>query len=380
MSKELKRYKLSEITSILVGGDMPDSFSLEKTDLFSIPVYSNGEKNNGLYGYTDSPKITEPAVTISARGSKVGFAAIRKQAYFPIVRLISLIPNSDKLDVTFLYYNLKLNRQSGTGSGQPQITIPDISNKTIDVPNIQTQQKIASVLSSLDSKIELNNRINTELEAMAKTLYDYWFVQFDFPDANGKPYKSSGGTMVWNDELKREIPEGWDVKRISSIANFVNGKGIGKNQFDNNGKYCILGSNGIVGMTNQVLFSDPVIAIGRVGANYGEVHYSLDPCWISDNAVTAQPLKGYYLWWLIDTLKRINYKTIAGGSAQPLITQGQLKELRFAIPDDDLFKGFHKRVNSIYLKLNLNLKENQKLSELRDWLLPMLMNGQVKVK
>ena len=138
MSKVFNTYKLCEITNILAGGDLPDSFSNEKTELLNIPVYSNGEKNNGLYGYTDIPKVTEPAVTISARGSKVGFAAIRTEPFFPIVRLLSLIPYQDKLDVKFLFYNLKLNRQSGIGSGQPQITIPDISNRTISVPDLQT--------------------------------------------------------------------------------------------------------------------------------------------------------------------------------------------------------------------------------------------------
>jgi len=163
MSNAFKTYKLSELATILAGGDLPDSYSTEKTNLLKIPVYSNGEKENGLYGYTDIPKITEPAVTISARGSKVGFAAIRKEPFLPIVRLISLIPHREILDVNFLFYNLKQNRQIGTGSGQPQITIPDISNRTISVPSLSTQQKIASVLSALDNKIELNNKINDNL-------------------------------------------------------------------------------------------------------------------------------------------------------------------------------------------------------------------------
>jgi type I restriction enzyme, S subunit len=223
MGKDFKKYRLIELASILAGGDLPESFSTEKTELYNIPVYSNGEKNNGLYGYTNIPKVTEPAVTISARGSKVGFAAIRKQPFFPIVRLLSLIPHKDRLDVNFLFYNLKLNRQNGTGSGQPQITIPDISNRTISVPPLFLQQKIAAVLSTLDSKIELNNKINAELEAMAKTIYDYWFVQFDFPDEKGSPYKSSGGKMVWSEELKRVIPEGWVIKKLGEYASIKKG-------------------------------------------------------------------------------------------------------------------------------------------------------------
>jgi type I restriction enzyme S subunit len=136
-----------------------------------------------------------------------------------------LIPQKDKLDVDYLFYNLKLNRQNGTGSGQPQITIPEIAEKIISVPPLLTQQKIAYVLSTLDSKIELNNKIISELEAMAKTIYDYWFVQFDFPNAKGKPYKTSGGKMVWNEELKREIPDlkDWKIGTLLDIADYSNG-------------------------------------------------------------------------------------------------------------------------------------------------------------
>jgi type I restriction enzyme S subunit len=265
------------------------------------------------------------------------------------------------------------------GSTRGNINAQTFGDCPISVPERKQQDLLVSSLSLIIDKIELNNRINAELEAMAKTLYDYWFVQFDFPDKNGKPYKSNGGKMVWNEELKREIPEGWEVNEIEAFAQFVNGKGIKKEDVNDSGNYAVYGSNGITGFTNKILFKEPVIAIGRVGANYGEVHYSIAPCWISDNAVTAQPYKTFYLWWLIDTLKRINYLKIAGGSAQPLITQGQLKKLKFAVPKDTLFKDFDEIVNPIYMQLNLNIKQNQKLTELRDWLLPMLMNGQVKV-
>ena len=259
------------------------------------------------------------------------------------------------------------------------------------IHKLSDQKKIANVITAIEDKIELNNRINAELEHMAKTIYDYWFVQFDFPisaeyaasvgqpELAGKPYKSSGGKMVWSDELKREVPEGWEVRIISEFGRFVNGKGIEKTKFSKDGIYPVYGSNGVTGYSNEILFDEPVIAVGRVGANYGEVHYSLEPCWVSDNAVTAQPVKSFYLWWLIETLKKIDYRKIAGGSAQPLITQGQLKELKFIVPQDDIFIVYNDKVKKNYELLNLNLKENQKLTELRDWLLPMLMNGQVKV-
>ena len=374
----MKLYTLKELLQIKNGKDHKDLPN------GNFPVFGSG----GLMRHVDRSLYNKESILLPRKGTLSNIQYV-KEPFWTVDTLYYSIVDESKANTFYLYNYLKtldLSRLN-TGTGVPSMTFDLYYDLEIKLPDLTTQRQIASVLSSLDSKIELNNRINSELEGMAKLLYDYWFVQFDFPTPSpsgragvGLPYKSSGGKMVWNVELKREVPEGWEVKKISSLANFVNGKGISKEQFDVNGKYCVLGSNGIVGKTNQILFSDPVIAIGRVGANYGEVHYSLDPCWISDNAVTAQPLKGYYLWWLIDTLERINYKKIAGGSAQPLITQGQLKELKFAIPYDNLFIQYHEKVNAIYLQINLNIKQNEELSSLRDWLLPMLMNGQVKVK
>jgi len=301
---------------------------------------------------------------------------------------LSLItPDEEKLDGKFLHYWLNTKQakryfeNNAGGSGQRcTLTLDCIKSIPLYLPDNATQIYIGKILFDLDSKIELNNRINAILEAMAKTIYDYWFIQFDFPDKNGKPYKSSGGKMVWNEKLKREVPFDWDLRTIGEYANLSNGKGINKKLLYKTGEYPVYGSNGITGYTNEFLFNEAVIAIGRVGVNYGEVHYSLDPCWITDNAVTAQPKKGIYLWWLINTFRRIQFKAIAGGSAQPLITQGKLKELKFAVPNNNLFKMFDDKVNSIYLQLNLNIKQNQQLRDVRDWLLPMLMNGQVKVR
>ncbi|MCD8409650.1 restriction endonuclease subunit S [Tenacibaculum finnmarkense] len=265
------------------------------------------------------------------------------------------------------------------GSTRGNLNAQSFGECPIPLPNRNQQDFLAKVLSDLDAKIEVNNKINAALEAMAKTLYDYWFVQFDFPDKNGKPYKSSEGKMIFNEELKREIPVGWEVKELASKADFKNGKGMKKELLSDIGKTPVFGSNGIVGKTEKSLFNNTVIAIGRVGANYGEIHYSIDPCWITDNAVTSQPKSEIYLWWLLLTLKTINYSNISGGSAQPLITQGKLKALQFPIPNSFLLDEFHKIANPNYIKINNILKQNQKLSELRDWLLPMLMNGQVRV-
>jgi type I restriction enzyme S subunit len=298
--------------------------------------------------------------------------------------VVGFIANKEESSELFMHYVFTYIRRaiqnSASGSIQDNINIEFLTGLRFKIPTKKDQGKIVNVLACIDEAIEVNNKIQTELEAMAKLIYDYWFVQFDFPDYNGKPYKSSGGKMVYNEELKREIPDSWKANELETSGDFKNGKGINKTDFSDVGTYEVYGSNGITGKSNLPLFIEPVIAIGRVGANYGEIHYSLKPCWISDNAVTAQPKNKEWYWWLLLTLKGINYKNIAGGSAQPLITQGKLKSLLFAKPSKLLITEFYEKVNPVFLKIQ-NIKEkNQELIELRDWLLPMLMNGQVTVK
>ena len=407
MNEYFNKFKLGELTEIIAGGDKPKIFSENKTGSNTIPVYANAEGNNGLQGYTNIPRITESAVTISARGSKVGFAAIRKQPFFPIVRLLSLIPVKDKLNVDYLFYNLKLNRQTGTGSGQPQITIPEISEKIISVPPLFIQEKIAKVLSDLDAKIELNNKINAELEAMAKLIYDYWFVQFEFPNEHGKLYKSSGGKMVWNEELKREVPEGWEVCTLGDV---VESTGTGLNPRDN----FVLGegNNYYVTIKNieqgRVILNDKCDKINnealeiinrRSDLKIGDILFtSIQPVgityllrdmpknWnINESVFTIRPnytkVSSEFLYMFLsgDFIKAYT-NNVSAGSIHKGVRHGTLKDCKFILPNKLMVEKFSSKTSPLLDKLNLIDKENQKLAELRDWLLPMLMNGQVKVK
>ena len=221
MSKEMFTFKLEKIIDFKNGKIAPKK-------LGKIPIYGG----NGILGYTDQSNY-ENILIIGRVGAYCGSVHIEKGKCWvsdnAIAGVHKHIENNE-----YNYYLLKcisLNKKQ-IGSSQPLLT-QGILNK-IDVniysdENIRT--KIAAVLSALDAKIELNNRINAELEKMAKTLYDYWFVQFDFPDANGKPYKSSGGKMVWNEELKREIPAGWEVLQLSNKLTFEKGIEPGSAQY-----------------------------------------------------------------------------------------------------------------------------------------------------
>ena len=296
------------------------------------------------------------------------------------------------------FVQLRLNYLS-KGAVQKCLFISDIKNLEIDFPDILTQQKIAKVLSDLDSKIELNNRINAELEAMAKTLYDYWFVQFDFPNENGKPYKTSGGTMIWNEELKREIPEGWEVKKIGKILKTSLGgtPSTKVKEYWENGKISWLNSGEIANF--PIIDSELKIteaAIKNSATNLlpkGSVMLSitrhLRPSILGIDACANQSVVGilekgdikcYFLYpYLKNEIPRL--MEMRSGAQQPHINKEIVDESLILLPNNetDILKKYNSVVGHLYESIINKAFQNQKLTELRDWLLPMLMNGQVKV-
>jgi len=181
--------------------------------------------------------INTLSVAMYGEGKTRGSVSILKREMTTNQACCNIVIDKSKADYEYVYYFLRTqyNQLRNLSSGvRKNLNSNDIKNFEIRLPeNIYQQRKIAKVLSDLDSKIELNNKINADLEAMAKLIYDYWFVQFDFPDANGKPYKSSGGKMVYNEELKREIPVGWEVKELALLVRH-NYKSINKkDNYDN---------------------------------------------------------------------------------------------------------------------------------------------------
>lgn len=281
-----------------------------------------------------------------------------------------------KLDINYLkqYFNSpffqnEINRRAGSGSTRAYIGITDQLKLTVSFPSIEEQQSIASILSTIDNKIDNNLAINKTLEEMAMALYKNWFVDFG-PFQDGEFIESELGM----------IPKDWEVKSLENIGDFKNGKGINASKRSDDGKYIILGSNGIIGRTNEIMFKKPVIAIGRVGANYGEIHYSIEPCWISDNAITVQPQLNNHYWFIYQILKEVDYSNFATGSAQPLITQSSVKALKFSCPDLESLDLYSSKIEMLYNKRNENLTENQSLTQLRDTLLPQLISGAVRLK
>jgi type I restriction enzyme S subunit len=311
---------------------------------------------------------------------------------------VLVIQAKSSIDSKFLYYSLfrddffnhMMNGSKGTK--MPRGDKSQILRFQIPKIELTTQQKIASVLSALDSKIELNNRINAELEAMAKTLYDYWFVQFDFPDKNGKPYKTSGGKMVWDAELKREIPEGWEVGELKDIANITMGQSpLGKSYNEvGNGMIFYQGCTDFGNRfptvrkftTEPTRFAKEGDILLSVRAPVGALNISKEDCCIGRGlgALNSKDNCIAYLFGVIVNLKQIFDRRNVDGTTFGSITKDDLFSLKVIKPEKSILKQYHSIINPAFEKQNKVELENIKLTELRDWLLPMLMNGQVKVK
>lgn len=312
---------------------------------------------------------------------------------------VLVIQAKSNIDSKFLYYSLfRDDFFSHMMNGSKGTKMPRGDKGQIlrfQIPNIElsTQQKIASVLSALDSKIELNNRINAELEAMAKTLYDYWFVQFDFPDENGKPYKTSGGKMVWNEELKREIPEGWETGTLLDIANYENGLPCQKYRPTGADCFRVIKiremNEGFSSNTEHVRTDIPEKAIIENGDVLFSWSASLDvKLWTGGKGALNQHIfkvtsnshpKSFYYHQLLNYLQHFKMMAENRKTTMGHITQEHLKQSRIVIPLKKLTIDLEKIIAPLFSKKVTNEIENQKLTELRDWLLPMLMNGQVKV-
>lgn len=306
------------------------------------------------------------------------------------------------VDNRFLYYlaispefrKRAISLMEGT-SGRKRINENSLKISDFMIPDELAQQKIADILSVLDDKISLNNQINSQLEAMAKTLYDYWFVQFDFPDENGKPYKSSGGKMVYNDQLKREIPEGWGVESLWESADFYNGLAMQKYRpKSENSPYLPVIKiremmNGVSSSTEKARIDIP----DEAKIKNGDILFSWSATlevklWEGEIGalnqhifkVTSEKYAKSFIYYELKRYLKV-FKKIAELRKTTMghITQNHLKQAYIAVPPLKIMAKLDSNLNPIIsqrLKLG---KENQELMKLRDWLLPMLMNGQIHI-
>lgn len=374
--------RLGDISQILSGGDKPITFSKSHTATFNIPVYANALEKEGLIGYTNKASISSNSITVASRGSNCGEVFYRDKPYLPVVRLITVIPDEEIINCKYLYYYLKNVTIKSSGSGQPQITIPQISELRINIlKNIEEQREIAESLSVIDTKRKNNNLILTELNNMLKDIYDYWFIQFDFPNEDGKPYKLSKGKMIWNEELHREIPEGWTVRKFGDliIENEKSKVQVG-DAINSDGTIPFFTSGDDVLRVDLEMVDGINIYLntgGNANAKFynGKASYSTDTwCIKGKNNLTN------YLALYLLSIKEYLYIKFFHGTGLKHLQKPLLKNELILVPEEVVLERINRIVDPITLEIGNCLNENYNLVKFRDFILPLLMNGQVELK
>lgn len=275
-----------------------------------------------------------------------------------------------------------------TGSAQPKFNQENLSKVLLELPNYDTQCRIANLLSQIDNKSHNNDLTCLELDSLAKTIYDYWFLQFDFPNEDGKPYKSSGGKMVWNEELKREIPEGWNVTNVGNITTCLDSKRVplsSKDRENMKGPYPYYGATSEMDSVNEYLFDGDYVLLAEDGSVMDDNGFPIlqrtsGKVWVNNHAHVLQPKKPYGCKLLMFILKNIPVSMIKTGSIQMKVNQENLNAFKVLSIPENLIEKANSILNPIDAKIIMLKQENQKLASLRDFLLPMLMNGQVTFK
>ena len=411
---DLKKYKLGDVGKIITGKTPPTNnsnnyggeipFLTPSDDLSTVYVESTAKMLSNL-GVRSVKKCLLPprSVCVSCIGSDLGRVILTKVETVTNQQFNAIIPHSE-FNSEYLYYYLTslekyFKELSASSTSVPIINKSQFSQIEISLPKLSEQEVIAQCLSVIDRKIALNREINRNLEAMARQLYDYWFVQFDFPDENGKPYKSSGGKMVWNEKIKREIPEGWDCMNIGNYAQCKGGYAFKSKDFGNEGLPVIKIGNihedytlsmadclKVTGLYNHQFTTNKYdLVIAMTGATIGKFAISPSKYWVNQRVgrfdLGDRPLER--LGYLFNSLKQQYFRKqvfqIAGGCAQPNISNDQIDSILILKPTDILLDKYNKTCMPLLRLLIKNILEIELLIEKRDTLLPLLMNGQVSV-
>ena len=388
-SNEWTIYKLSELIT-LIGGGTPKTTNPEYWN-GDIPWLSVKDFNNdSRYVYSTEKTITQLGleasstkllekddIIISARGTVGEIAMIP----FPMAfnqSCYGIRAKTDFCDSIFLYYLLKFNirilKNNVHGSVFDTITRDTFDSLYVNLPPLPVQKIIASVLSSLDDKIELNTRMNKVLEDIARALFHRWFVEFEFPNAEGRPYKSSGGKMVGSE--MGSVPEGWVVGTLGDIIELSYGKPLKEENRTGDG-YPVFGSNGVVGWHKEWLVSGPGIIVGRKG-NAGTVTWSSENFFPIDTTFYVVPkYGGYNFFYIYYLLKTLNLPYLSADSAVPGLNRNAALTQKIIIPDTYTIKSYEIAVSSLFSQIYFLELENRTLIEIRDLLLPKLMNGEI---
>ena len=325
-------------------------------------------------------------------------------------RCIRVRADKNKVNPRYLSYYFKQNSfkkmmmNLAVGATMPSLNTKIMNSIELDLLPRENQDKIANILSAIDDKIQINNQINQELEAMVKTLYDYWFVQFDFPDQNGKPYKSSACKMVFHPELKREIPEGWGVEKLGELIELERGVTYAKSDIVEKTTKDAIGVLRATNITSNVMDLNDLVYLAKDKINNKQIIKQNETLIVMSSGSKEHLGKNainYYEEVIgfgafcskIVPKKYINYINMflqssefkgyllkqSMGTNINNLTNSDILDCKIILPNNDILDKFENMVEKNIKLISNNYIQNQELTQLRDWLLPMLMNGQVKV-
>ena len=398
---------------------MSEFVSLLKTcEIATGKLDSNAMVNGGKYPFfTCAPNplsintysFDDDVILLAGNNASGKFHCQRYTGKFDAYQRTYVITAKNNFNIDYIYYYLKMNLLSfskkAQGSQTKFLTMKILNDFVIKNISLDNQIKISSVLKNIDQKIQINNQINQELEAMAKTLYDYWFVQFDFPDQNGKPYKSSGGKMVYNPELKREIPEGWGVEKLGELIELERGVTYAKSDIvekTTNDAIGVLRATNITGNVmdlsdlvyltkdkinnKQILKQNETLIVMSSGSkeHLGKNAINYYEEVIGFGAFCSKIVPQKYSAFINTFLQSSEFKGYllkqSMGTNINNLTNSDMLDCRIILPNEEILDKFENIVEKNIRLISNNYIQNQELTQLRDWLLPMLMNGQVKVE
>ena len=400
---KMTKYKLGELVEVTRGASLSGQFYAEEGKLIRLTL-GNFNMNGG--GFKENTSKTDLYFTGTVRDefilNKGDIITPLTEQSLGLLGTTARIPESGKyiqsqdvalvrckeglIDPNFCYYLISssiVRQQLSAAAQQTKIrhTSPEkIKDCTVWVPDFDVQKNIGRILTDIDNKIAINRQINDNLEAMAKQLYDYWFVQFDFPNEEGKPYKSSGGAMVWNEKMKREIPQGWNISQIKDFMRIFTGKKDVSKAVPGNYKFFSCAPEPIT--SNEYIYDGYAVLVsgngsytGRVGFYKGKFDlYQRTYACVLDKEVRNISFFYYTLRYLFQPI----YSGGKHGSSIPYIVLGDLADFRFVF-NEMVCKKFVDIVTPMFDEQLLRLQEIEELTKQRDELLPLLMNGQASI-
>ena len=374
----MKEYYLSELLELKYGKD-------HKTlGNGTIPCYGSG----GIIRYVNNSLYEKESILIPRKGSLNNLFFINKP-FWTVDTLFWSIINEKIVLPRYLFYKLKnLNLSSfNEGSAVPSLTTKTLNKISIKIHDLKLQERIASILSSLDEKIELNRKINQNLEETAQTLFKRWFIDFEFPNEEGKPYKSSGGKMVESEIGK--IPEGWRVAKLEDFIKFIKGKKpkilVEKEDGINKFKYLTIKSinneeENYCSDKKVIFVSKNVIMMVMDGASSGDIYIGKEGVLGSTlSKIEIDKSIDWSIIYCLLTYYKNEIKQHNTGSAIPHTDKNYIENIAFFLPNNEKINYFLKIFRSILLKKIVLEDEMNKLVELRDYLLPRLMNGEIDI-